>query len=380
MRLYHDALGHCGSRQLMRVLHGLFHWRGMKGDVAGFVKVCDSCQRRKLALPELPDLQEPVRHAGPFRHVHIDLAGPFPTPLVSVQGQIRQPRPKEEVPKAYVVLIICYFTKAAEFVVVHEKSAATVAAAFFNGWVCRFGVPEHLTSDNGGEFAGAFAHMLQRLGVHHITTSPKHPAANGAVERLVRSFKDIIVKAVNSHPVHWVRMVPHMHMAYMARVHSAVGASPFEMLHGVQPRLATSVQLPGVGLSAEQLPAEEEQYLLYMQQRFQELDGRAVRAIQKQFADNQKAWQRRRVDFMRRGDHNLAVGHLALVMDDRPESSLSQSVHEPYKVVGLVSDGSVAVLQSGATALKPGKQHFHRHVSVLARYYDEGSVFGAGSR
>ena len=83
---------------------------------------------------------------------------------------------------------------------------------------------------------------------------------------------------------------------------------------------------------------------------------------------------------MRRGDHNLAVGHLALVMDDRPESSLSQSVHGPYKVVGFVSDGSVAVLQSGATALKPGKQHFHRHVSVLARYYDEGSVFGTGRR
>jgi transposase InsO family protein len=380
MRLYHDALGHCGSRQLMRVLHGMFHWRGMKGDVAGFVKVCDSCQRRKLALPELPDLQEPVRHAGPFRHVHIDLAGPFPAPLSNAHGQIRQPRAGEEAPKAYVVLMICYFTKAAEFVVVHEKSAATVAAAFFNGWVCRFGVPEHLTSDNGGEFGGAFVHMLQRLGVHHIAISPKHPAANGAVERLVRSFKDIIVKAVNSHPVHWVRMIPHMHMAYMSRVHTAIGASPFEMLHGVQPRLATSVQVPGAIPPAGRVPAEEEQYLQYMQQRFLQLDHKAVSSIQQQFKANQKAWQRRRVDFQRKGDHNLAVGHLALLMDDRPDSSLSQSVQGPYRVVGFCNEGAVAVLESGETALKRGRQQFRRHVSLLARYYDEASVFGTGGR
>lgn len=87
MCLYHDALGHCGSRQLMRVLHGLLHWRGVKGDVAGVVKVCGSCQRRKLALPDLPDLQEPVRHAGPFRHVHIDLAGPFPPLWLVFRGK-----------------------------------------------------------------------------------------------------------------------------------------------------------------------------------------------------------------------------------------------------------------------------------------------------
>jgi hypothetical protein len=54
----------------------------------------------------------------------------------------------------------------------------------------------------------------------------------------VRSFKGIIAKFVNYHPVHWVRAIPQARMAYMSRVHKAIGVSPLEMLHGCTPRLA----------------------------------------------------------------------------------------------------------------------------------------------
>jgi hypothetical protein len=90
LRVYHDALGHCGVSQLVSCMHQYFHWGGLSLDAKRLVKSCDACQRRKLALPELPPLQEPVVHAGPFRHVHIDLAGPFETPVISVHGKITE--------------------------------------------------------------------------------------------------------------------------------------------------------------------------------------------------------------------------------------------------------------------------------------------------
>ena len=369
IRLYHDALGHCGVRQTLTVLHQYFHWKGIKLDVARHVKVCDACQRRKLALPELPDLQEPTLYAGPFRHVHVDLAGPFPTPVLTVQGQIIPAARSESPQKAMVVLMIDYFTKAAEFSIISHKAARNVATAVYNSWFCRYGVPEHLTSDNGPEFCGEFVHMLRRLGVQHIPISACHPASNGAVERLVQTFKGILAKMINDHPEHWVFMIPQLRMAYVSRLHSAIGVSPFEMLHGVAPRLAPAVQVPGA-VQCTTTPQDPEQYLSYLQRAFQRLDKKAMANIQAQFRTNHKAWQKRRLDVGRRGDHKISVGDLVLVFDDSPGSALHSSVHGPYRVVGFVAEGAVAVLQTGATALKPGQKHFHRHISLLAKYYN----------
>jgi hypothetical protein len=79
----HEALGHAGVEQVLAYyMHQFYHWRGLKSDIARYVKQCEPCQKRKLVLPPLPELQEPVIH-GPFDHVHIDLCGPFPTPFVA---------------------------------------------------------------------------------------------------------------------------------------------------------------------------------------------------------------------------------------------------------------------------------------------------------
>jgi hypothetical protein len=103
----------------------------------------------------------PVFH-GPFDHVHIDLCGPFPTLFVDVHGQITW---SKSPPKAWVVLMIDYFTKAAEFAVVYTKDPSAVARAFYYYLVCRYFVPAYVTSDNGTEFNEEFVHLLKRLGI-----------------------------------------------------------------------------------------------------------------------------------------------------------------------------------------------------------------------
>jgi hypothetical protein len=118
----HDALGHAGVEQVLAYMHQFYHWRNIMADIARYVKQCDACQKRKLVLPPLPELQEPVIH-GPFDHLHIDLCGPFPTPIVDVHGQITWPKTPQ---KAWVVLMIDYFTKAAEFVCACGESCAKV--------------------------------------------------------------------------------------------------------------------------------------------------------------------------------------------------------------------------------------------------------------
>jgi hypothetical protein len=73
------------------------------------------------------------------------------------------------------------------------------------------------------------------LGIKHVQTSACHPAANGVAERLVGSFKSMLERHVNSHPIHWVQSVPVMRQQYWARVHTTLGISPQEMVFGRQP-------------------------------------------------------------------------------------------------------------------------------------------------
>jgi transposase InsO family protein len=141
-----------------------------------------------------------------------------------------------------------------------------VAEAFYYAWICRYGNCEIVTSDNGTEFAQEFTHMLARLGVKHMHTSACHPAANVAVERLVRSFKEIIAKFVNNHPVHWVRAIPQARTVYMSRMHRAIGVSPFEMLHGCTPKLAVPAAIAIGSLATDEYAIAE--YVDSLQQHF----------------------------------------------------------------------------------------------------------------
>ena len=239
IRGLHDVLGHAGVEQTLTYMHQHYHWTGIKEDIARFVRQCDACQRRKLALPALPPLQAPQVHR-PFEHVHVDLCGPFLVPDIDVHGRISRPQASKQPVKAHVVIMVDYFTKAAEFAVVYTKRPAAVARAFYYGWVCRYFVPTYITTDNGSEFADEFVHMVARLGIKHIHTSACHPAANGAVERLVKEFKGLLNRHINAHPEHWVQSVPLVRMQYMSRLHKALGMSPHEMLFGRKPKLAVS--------------------------------------------------------------------------------------------------------------------------------------------
>jgi len=78
--------------------------------------------------------------------------------------------------------------------------------------------------------------MLASLGVEHITTSVRHPAANGAVERFIRFVKDIRTEHINNHSATWLKALPTVRMAYMNRIHSAIKASSMKV-YGLQARV-----------------------------------------------------------------------------------------------------------------------------------------------
>ena len=61
------------------------------------------------------------------------------------------------------------------------------------GWISRFGIPSHITSDRGSQFTSRlWLGIAKSLGytLHHTTAY--HPQANGMVERFNRNLKEAL--------------------------------------------------------------------------------------------------------------------------------------------------------------------------------------------
>ena len=163
---------------------------------------------------------------GPYQHVCMDYCGPFP--ITTKEG-------KES--KAWVAVMVDYFTKIAEFVVVYDKSAPTAARAIYDHWLTRYPKPAKWTTDHGTKFGDVVTHMLKKFGILHVRCVVQNPKANGAAKRLVQSLKRLLRAWVNQHTQHWEQLLPHARGAYMRRVHASTGVAPMHFLYACQPEL-----------------------------------------------------------------------------------------------------------------------------------------------
>jgi hypothetical protein len=355
--MFHDALDHAGITQTMLFLHQHVHWSGIKNDVTLCIKCCTACQKVKLIMPEPAPPLVPALY-GPLKHIHIDLAGPILGPPKGPKGDLLY---KAKPIKYWVVLMVDYFTKVAEFTPLSERDPYSVSSAFYTNWVCRYGLPEFVTSDNGTEFAGHFTTMLARLGVHHILTSVAHPNSNGAVERLVRTMKDTLRKHLDADTPDWLSALPHVRAAYMSKMHRMLGVSPNEMLLGFQPTLP--LPIPGLRMGG----VASVEYVQDLRDILGDLDVKTFDIFKHQMGDTAKACAKRR----RNGKDAIHVGDWVLELK-ATNHPLRSNVNGPFLVRQLLNKGSV-VLSTGSTAFKEAKT-FTRHISKLAKFYVMGET------
>ena len=256
--------------------------------------------------------------------------------------------------------MIDYFTKIAEFAIIPSKHPHETARAFYMSWVCRYGVPSCVTTDNGTEFKTDFAIMLHRLNVKHVLTSTEHPAANGAVERLVQSMKSMLASHVNGHKRAWPTSLPVVRAAHMSRIHSVTGFSPHELLMGFQPRLPSDPQV----LLGAMNTLQAQEHVQRLQESLAEKDAQAYDAIKRRFIQNASNWSsRRKLQKAKVNCAPLQIGDYVLELD-ATQGPLLAKAKGPYKVVALRQNNCVALLQTGKTFGRD-TERFDKHVSRL---------------
>ena len=214
---------HTGIERTFARISSLFVWDEMLQDITEYVTSCHMCQSKSNRNKPPPgQLREMPTERLIGGRVHIDTYGEVPV---------------DEHGNKYILVFICAFSRYAKMVAVASKDAVTVARAFKDHWVCTFGVPLVVVSDNGTEYVnevmGAF---LNLMGTEHRTTSPVHPQPNGKVERVNATLRNYIRSYVDWSGQNWSDCLAELNFSYNTSVHRGLRLSPFEVVFNYQPR------------------------------------------------------------------------------------------------------------------------------------------------
>ena len=214
--------GHLGVERTLLKAKDYYFWIGMKPAVKDFIAKCHVCNCMRSHKTESPEAGKwPVVKCKFFR-VHIDLVGPFPV------GNTQH---------KYICVMVDAFTRYTYCHAILDKSATSVAAAL-SSFICRFGCPRELISDNGREFINTVvAGVVEKLNIHHFSVQAYRPSANGLVEVHNREIVKLLKLIVLDKPDTWVTALPSAEFALNTAYNKSIKDTPFFLVFGQDPVL-----------------------------------------------------------------------------------------------------------------------------------------------
>lgn len=211
-------LAHPGPKATAEQIARSFVWPHIKKNCHIWAKCCENCQKSKISRHIKSPLEE-FKKAGRFEHLHIDIVGKLP----SCDG------------KEYVITMIDRTSNWVEAESTSSISTESVANILFKTWICRYGVPARLTSDQGKQFDNELIKKLaDKFGFTKIRTTAYHPEANGKIERWHRTMKAALMAYGDSN---WVKILPIILFGLRNAINTETGVSPAQLTFGQRLRL-----------------------------------------------------------------------------------------------------------------------------------------------
>ena len=165
----HKTASHLGVTKTLYNVRQRFYWPGNRADIRRWCHCCKECNIRK---PKVGPKKSPLKQkivGMPWEWIAMDIMGPLPK---SNSGNL------------YILVIGDYFTKWTESNALKDHTAQTIADVLVNQWICRFGVPRIIHTDQGRDFESNLIHeMCHLLDIEKTRTCPYRPQSDGMVGR-----------------------------------------------------------------------------------------------------------------------------------------------------------------------------------------------------
>ena len=217
----HDQMGHMGRERTLDLLIERFYWTNISKDVAEYISRCDRCLRRKSLTNQKAPLVN-ITTSYPMELVSIDYLT-----LETSKGGFKN-----------ILVVMDHFTRYAQAYPTRNQTAKTTARVLFDNFVCHYGFPARIHSDQGRNFMSkTIEHLCHMAGIEQSRTTPYHPMGNGQVERFNRTLLGMLGTMEPIQKMDWKTYVPSLVHAYNCTKHESTEYSPFFLLFGRQPRL-----------------------------------------------------------------------------------------------------------------------------------------------
>lgn len=319
MRLLHNNIsaGHLGTTRTVSRIKDRFDWPSLREDVEDWCRACIECQRAKNDTRKPKAKLQASKVGAPMERIGIDILGPL-----TQTGQGNR----------YVLVIADYFTKWTESYAMKNIEAITVADLLVKEFICRFGIPRQIHSDQGRQFESeVFQQICLLFDIDKTRTTAYHPQSNGLVERFNRTLLNMLTKVVSSDQRDWDQKLPFLMLAYRSSEHASTGYSPNLMM------LGREAELP-VDLLYGTPPENRQDICQYVTDMKQHLASVHCSAREKLLKASDK--QKRSYDH-RVNQHSYNTGDMVWLQTKRKRAlvpKLQFGWEGPYRVVQRLTD------------------------------------------
>lgn len=218
--------GHKGVTKTYNRIRQNFYWNNLKLDIQNYINHCLQCQIKKLVRVKTkqPMLITDTPYSA-FEKISMDIVGPLPT--TSQQN-------------SYILTIQDHLTKFSLAIPLKSSTAISVADAFLEFFICTFGTPKAILTDQGSNFmSNLMKRFAKKFKIKQFRTTAFYPQANGALERSHLVLVEFLKQFVNRF-TEWDKLVRYAAFSYNTSTHEATGYTPYELVFGKLARLPSS--------------------------------------------------------------------------------------------------------------------------------------------
>ena len=359
----HDdpAGAHLGRMKTMKKMSARFWRPGLTKQVHRYCDGCLTCAKCKSRPRPRAPLQ-PFPSGNPMQRIHIDIVGPLPR---TRRGN------------RYILTAQCSFTKWVEAFPIPNQRATTCAKVLVRNWICRFGVPDSIHSDQGRNFESkVFEEICHLLQMKKTRSTAYHPEGNGQVENIHKTLKSMLQSGAEDNPKSWDENLDYCMTAYRSSVHTSTEHTPFELVFGREMRIPLDVMMGG----AQDNECSYTEFVADLQDNF-EAAYRSVR-------QNLKISQRRQKDAYDKGVKHTVYhpGDLVLRYTPQVKPGEARKFHRqwqgPFEIVKQVTEVTYLVKKVGGRSRRSKVVHFnnlrlYRRKPEEVREEDAANVVGS---
>ena len=239
----HDSMGHIGSEKVLALVRPRFFWPFMQQEVEDYISQECACAFRKKPVKQIKGEMEVIETTSPFELISLDFVH-----LEKASGGFE-----------YILVLVDHFTRYAVCYPTRNRTGQTAAKCLFNDFVLKYGFPQRILHDQGGEFENRLYDELKVItGIKGSHTTPYHPMCNGKAERFNRTLLGMLRTLPEQGKTRWKDNLQKMVHAYNATVCRSTSYSPFYLLFGREPQLPVDLMFGCV------LPEQKKPYAAYV--------------------------------------------------------------------------------------------------------------------